>query len=253
MAKPKPLDGKVHVGTSGWQYDDWTGAFYPEGTATGEMLSRYAEHFDTVEINNSFYQLPRRDTVKRWMADVPREFRFCVKASRYLTHMKKLKDPKQGLDKFFHAIEPLEDRLAVILFQLPPTWGVNPDRLEAFRASLPNQYHSTFEFRDRSWFCQTVYGVLRRRGAALWFYDIHGFASPEVSTADFIYVRLHGPGKKAYEGSYDGRTLAGLARKIGRWEEEGKTVYCFFDNDNKAHAPKDSKRLLESVSRQRHG
>lgn len=242
-------EGQVHVGTSGWNFDSWAGDFYPEGLRKSDLLPEYARHFSTVEVNNSFYNLPSTKTARHWKDEAPDNFLFSCKASRYITHMKKLKDPDEGIDKMLHALEPLGDKLGPILFQLPPNWRVNAERLEAFLDKLPKGHRYTFEFRDPSWHCQEIYKLLEKHNAALCFYDYEKYQSPEKSTADFVYIRLHGPEETAYSGSYDGRTLAGYARKINRWRDEGKDVFCYFDNDEKACAPHDAEKLLQSLKK----
>ena len=239
--------GQVHVGTSGWNFDSWAGDFYPEGLRKSDLLPEYARRFSTVEVNNSFYNLPSSKTTQSWKDEAPDNFLFSCKASRYITHMKKLKDPDEGIDKVLHALEPLGDKLGPILFQLPPNWRVNTERLSAFLEKLPKEHRYTFEFRDTSWHCQEIYDLLEKHNVALCFYDYEKYQSPEASTADFIYIRLHGPEETAYSGAYDGRTLAGYARKINRWREEGKDVFCYFDNDEKACAPHDAEKLLASL------
>lgn len=237
---------KAYVGTSGWHYDSWHGPFYPEDTKTKDFLSYYAGCFPAVEINNSFYRLPKPETLKAWCEQVPKSFRFACKASRFTTHMKKLKDPKHASEKFFNVIKALDGRLGPILFQLPPNWAVNVERLAAFLEAVPGRYRYTFEFRDPSWFCDEVYDTLRKHKAAFCIYDLNRKQSPIEVTADFVYIRLHGP-ERPYEGSYDGRTLAGWARRIKSWQKSDKDVYCFFDNDQKANAPKDARRLQEKL------
>lgn len=241
--------GQVHVGTSGWNFDSWAGDFYPDGLRKSDLLPEYARHFSTVEVNNSFYNLPSTKTARSWKDEAPDKFLFSCKASRYITHMKKLKDPDEGIDKMLHALEPLGDKLGPILFQLPPNWRMNAERLEAFLEKLPKGHRYTFEFRDTSWHCQETYDLLEKHNVALCFYDYEKYQSPEHSTADFVYIRLHGPEETAYSGSYDGRTLAGYARKINRWRDEGKDVFCYFDNDEKACAPHDAEKLLDSLKK----
>ncbi|WP_166254710.1 DUF72 domain-containing protein [Marinobacter salicampi] len=240
--------GQVFVGTSGWNFKSWEGDFYPDRMPGKELLPEYARHFRSVEVNNSFYNLPEPETAEAWAKDVPNDFRFACKASRYITHMKKLKDPAEGIDRLMEALEPLGKKLGPILFQLPPNWRVNTERLEAFLEKLPGRHRYTFEFRDPSWHCDEVYELLEEYKAALCFYDYQKYQSPERPTADFVYIRLHGPEETAYTGSYDGRTLAGYARKIQRWQEEGRDVYCYFDNDEKACAPKDAAKLCEMLA-----
>ena len=241
-------NGKIFIGCSGWNYDGWVGTFYPEQTRQKDMLSCYTGSFGTVEVNNSFYKLPSEKSVEKWLASTPKDFCFACKASRYITHRKKLKDPREHVPILMRALKPFGRKLGPILFQLPPNWHVNVQRLEEFLDALPAGFRYTFELRDRSWLCDEVCELLKKHGAALCFYDFKGFRSPEVPTADFIYVRLHGPQERPYVGAYDGRTLAGYARKFKRWSEEGRDVYCYFDNDQKACAPFDARRLQEKVN-----
>ena len=235
------------IGTSGWNYKDWVGPFYEEGTKGTDMLSSYAQHFNTTEINNSFYSLPTEKAVKSWVEDTPKDFTFAVKASRYTTHMKKLKDPQKSTDKFFKAIKPLGEKIGPILFQCPPNWNKNTQRLKEFVEAIPDNYRYVFEFRDKSWFEDDIYEVLEDHNISLCFYDMNQYQSPQVITADFVYMRLHGPEKQAYKGSYDGRTLSAFAKDMQQWKKDGKDVYCYFDNDQKSKAPNDAQALLEKV------
>jgi uncharacterized protein YecE (DUF72 family) len=236
----------IHIGTSGWHYKHWKGPFYPVGMKAKEYLSYYAERFQTSEINNSFYKLPEKKTLESWRETVPAGFCFSVKASRYITHMKKLKDPKESIERFFDRIVTLEDTLGPILFQLPPKWNCNTERLEAFLEALPRHRRCAFEFRDDSWLVDEVYQILRTYNAALCIYDMERSVSPKVITADFVYIRLHGPGEK-YQGKYDARTLSGWAGAFSTWVNQGTEVYCYFDNDEAGHAPLDARRLKEMV------
>ena len=240
----------IRVGTSGWSYDHWIGDFYPADVNKGQLLSHYVKRLNTVELNRSFYSLPKAETVEKWRDEAPSNFLFSCKASRYITHMKKLKDPQRSIERFLDTVDHFGKKLGPLLFQLPPNWKVNPDRLESFLEALPDGRRYTFELRDKSWLCDSIYRILQKHGASLCFYDYKGYRSPEAVTADFIYIRLHGPHEEAYTGSYDGRTLAGYARKMQRWADEGKDVFCYFDNDQKACAPQDAARLLESLEKQ---
>lgn len=233
---------RIHIGTSGWHYDHWKGPFYPEDLGTGEMLDFYAAHFRAAEINNSFYRLPAAKTLETWRESVPGGFCFAVKASRYLTHMKKLKEPRQPLETFLERIGALGDRLGPVLFQLPPRWRCNHKRLGNFLAEIPAGVRCAFEFRDPSWFNDEVYAVLRSAGAAFCIYDLAGTTSPREVTADFVYLRLHGPGK-AYEGSYGRSALAGWAGALSAWSRQGKEVFCFFDNDQDGYAARNALEL----------
>ena len=238
----------IHIGTSGWNYDHWRGPFYPDDLSQKEWLNFYCDHFQTVEINNSFYQLPSKSTFRKWRDTVPKSFTFSVKASRYITHMKKLKDPADALNNFYKGIEPLKDRIGPILFQLPPKWRLNIDRLESFLKLLSSDFEHTFEFRDESWFQNGVFELLEKHKAAFCIYHIEGRQSPRQVTADFVYIRLHGP-EAAYEGSYDGRTLAGWSRLFTKWRKGRKRIYCYFDNDQKGYAPLNAMKLQEIISK----
>lgn len=236
---------KIHIGTSGWHYEHWNDVFYPEDITAEQRLSYYAGHFNDVEINNTFYNLPDKKTLETWKKTVARDFTFAVKASRYITHMKKLKDPAQSLKKFLNAVAELKSKVGPILFQLPPRWRVNTERLASFLQALPNKYRCTFEFRDQSWFTDEIYGILADHNAAFCIYNLAGTRSPEPLTADFVYIRLHGPTQKAYEGKYSKRQLNSWAKKIDKWHSNGKDVYLFFDNDQQGFAAKNALELVQ--------
>ncbi len=211
------------------------------------MLAFYFERFDTVEINNSFYKLPERETFLNWKKATPKGFLFAVKGSRFLTHMKKLSDPKASSEKFFERVVALGTKLGPVLWQLPPRWQSNPQRLDEFLAVLPRRLRYAFELREPSWFNEEVYAVLRRHGAAFCIYDFDRRQSPRTVTADWVYVRLHGPEGK-YAGSYSDAALRDWAREFRRWDGEGKDVYCYFDNDQAGYAVNDALRLKAMLS-----
>lgn len=237
---------RVHIGTSGWHYDHWVGPFYPARMRSEEFLGFYQQRFRTVEINNTFYSLPRTETLRSWRDETPEGFRFACKASRFITHMKKLGDPERSVRRFFETIEALEPKLGPVLFQLPPRWHVNVPRLRAFLASLPADHRYAFELRDETWFTEDVLAALREHGAAFCLYDLAGRQSPEHVTADLVYIRLHGPGQ-AYQGQYRDAVLRRWARKMQGWSREGREVYCYFDNDEQGFAAQDAERLQSLV------
>lgn len=241
------MSGTTHIGTSGWHYDHWKGPFYPEDTPSSSFLALYAEQFRTAEINNSFYKLPSRETVQSWRETAGDAFTFAFKASRYLTHMKKLKDPAEPLDKVYESADALGDALGPILFQLPPRWKFNADRLENFLEHLSTDYRHAFEFRDESWFNAEAYGLLRQHGAAFCIYELAGRQSPRETTAEFVYIRLHGPGDK-YQGRYDRRTLGGWAGAISAWIRSVGDVYCYFDNDEAGYAAINARELQDMMA-----
>ena len=238
---------RIHIGTSGWHYSHWQGVFYPEEMAKKEFLKYYADHFQTVEINNSFYQLPKKETLTSWRNSVPSGFIFTVKASRYITHMKKLKDPSEPLHTLLETVEVLGDKLGPILFQLPPRWQFNPQRFDNFLDSLPANHRYAFEFRDPRWFNTSAYEMMSKHRAAFCIYELAGLLSPKEVTADFIYIRLHGPGK-AYQGEYDTDALAGWAGAFYTWAKQGKEIFCYFDNDEAGYAAQDALRLQKMCS-----
>ncbi len=241
--RAKKADGSLLIGTSGWTYPHWQGAFFPADLPADERLAFYAKRFPTVEINTTFYGTPTRATVRGWRKAVPASFRFAIKGSRFTTHNKKLLDPRKSTEKTFHAIEPLADRICAVLYQLPPHWRFNGERLAEFLEALPRGYRYAFEFREPSWLCEEAYAILRAHNAALCLYDLKGFQTPEVTTADWVYVRLHGPTTAAYRGSYPDEALARWAKIIRAWCKEGREVLVYFDNDEKGYAAADALRL----------
>jgi uncharacterized protein YecE (DUF72 family) len=237
---------RLHIGTSGWHYKHWRGPFYPTDLSTNQMLPFYAQKFDSVEINNSFYRLPAPEALRSWRDITAAEFDFAVKGSRFLTHMKKLKDPKLGLKKFFRRIDTLGQKLGPILFQLPPNWQCNVDRLHAFLDALPEKHRYGFEFRDPSWHVSNIYKLLEGFNAAYCIYELAGFHSPIEITADFAYVRLHGP-SGAYQGCYSRKSLSAWAERIGKWRPVLRHIYVYFDNDQCGYAAQNALELKELV------
>lgn len=233
---------QIRIGTSGWHYKHWLGPFYPPKLPASKMLEFYCQRFDTVELNNSFYHLPPESALKQWRDSTPEDFRLAMKGSRFLTHMKKLKDPEQGLERFLARADLLGPKLGPILFQLPPHWQVNVERLEHFLEALPGQHEYGFEFRNETWNVPAVYELLGRHNAAYCAFDLAGYQSPVEITADFAYVRLHGPGGK-YQGSYTDEALHGWAERIAGWVGKLRAVYVYFDNDQAAYAVNNALRL----------
>jgi len=234
------------IGTSGWHYKHWKGPFYPSDLPASKMLAWYAERFDTVEINNSFYRLPPETALQSWKETVPPNVSFAVKGSRYITHMKKLKDPEPALDNFIPRAELLGRKLGPILFQLPPNWPLALPRFQYFLDVLPAGHRYCFEFRNSEWHVEPVYQLLERRKAAFCMFDLAGFTSPDRTTADFAYVRLHGPGGK-YQGRYTLEALERWASRIQSWNV--KTAFVYFDNDDSGFAARNALELKEIFGR----
>ena len=213
------------------------------------MFDYYQRFFDTVELNNSFYRLPTCEAFAAWRDAAPSKFRFAVKGSRFLTHNKKRKEPEQALHNLLPRAEVLGYKLGPILFQLPPKWKVNVDRLETFLQALPSQHRYAFEFREASWHTEKVYEILRRYNAAYCIYELAGFHSPVLSTANFGYVRLHGPGAK-YQGCYTAEGLQRWASQLVAWSLKLRTVYVYFDNDDCGYAAHNALELKELVAKE---
>lgn len=242
MSGPARKRGPIRIGTSGWSYSHWRGRVYPEGMPGDERLAFYASELNTVEIDSTFYRLPSKAAVEGWRRAVPSGFVFAVKASRYVTHMKKLKDPERSTARFFEAIGSLGEKLGPVLFQLPPRWRVNRDRLATFLAAMPAGRRYAVEFRDPSWYCDPVMDALEAREAALCIHDFQGSSSPMVATSDFVYVRLHGVGEM-YAGRYGTRRLQRWAGRISDWADQGRDVHVYFNNDANGHAFDDARAL----------
>jgi uncharacterized protein YecE (DUF72 family) len=207
-------------------------------------FDHYASVFDTVEINNSFYRLPEAATFAAWAARAPRGFVFAVKASRFLTHMKKLKDPEEPLDRFFTRARELGPRLGPVLYQLPPGWKLDLPRLEHFVRSLPGGVRHVFEFREPTWYAPEVAALLERHGAALCLHDMRGSATGRERVGPFVYVRFHGASGR-YDGSYPRARLEEWAGWLGAQMAAGADVYAYFNNDVGGHAPRDAVTLRE--------
>jgi uncharacterized protein YecE (DUF72 family) len=237
----------VRIGCSGWQYRHWRGNFYPTELPTSRWLEFYATRFDTVEINNSFYRLPEASVFSAWRRRAPAQFVYAVKASRFLTHMKKLKDPAEPLERFFSRARQLGPAFGPVLYQLPPRWPVNVERLHAFLEMLPRRRPQAIEFREPSWYSDEVFALLERYDVALCLHDMPGSASERLAIGPFIYVRFHGTTR--YGGRYDDGTLESWAEWLAPKIKERLPVYAYFNNDVGGHAPRDATRLREVIMR----
>jgi len=229
----------VRVGCSGWQYKHWRGNFYPADLPLKSWFEHYASVFDTVEINNSFYRLPEASTFAAWSARAPRGFLFAVKASRFLTHMKKLKEPEDPLDRFFRRARSLGRHLGPVLYQLPPGWKLDLGRLEYFLMSLPRDVAQVIEFRDTTWYAPEVYALLERHRVSLCLHDMPGSATGRLRVGPCVYVRFHGASGR-YNGSYPDDRLADWAQWLEEQARTGIDVYAYFNNDVGGHAPRNA-------------
>jgi uncharacterized protein YecE (DUF72 family) len=238
----------VRIGCSGWNYDDWRGGLYPEGLGKPRWLSRYAERFDTVEVNSTFYRLASRDAVARWVEQTPPGFVFAAKASRYLTHVRRLREIGQGIERYYERIQPLVDsgKLGPVVWQLPPNFQRDDDVLESALRQLPPGRHC-FEFRHPSWFVSEVYDCLRGHGAALVVGDHPRwpFQAREL-TADWTLVRLH-YGRRGRRGNYSEAELDRWARRIAAWRSRAE-VFVYMNNDWEGFAVKNALWLKRRLS-----
>ncbi len=234
-AKKINKEFSINIGTSGWVYKHWQGRFYPDDISEKEYLKYYSQNFFTVEVNSSFYHLLKEESVKNWVKSVPENFIFAVKASRYITHMKKLKEPDKTTFNFFESIKPFENKLGPILFQLPPKFGFNPQRLESFVKTLPKNYKCAFEFRDKSWLNQEAYDILRKNNIGFCIYNLGEYQSPKEITSDFAYIRLHG-NYGLGSGKYSEYELDNISHDIKNFKSQGKDVFCYFNNDEAGYA-----------------
>jgi uncharacterized protein YecE (DUF72 family) len=237
------------IGCSGWQYRHWKGPFYPAELRARDWLEFYARHFDTVEVNNSFYRLPPEGVFDSWRARTPSSFLFAVKASRFLTHMKKLKDAEEPVERLFARAFELRGKLGPVLYQLPAQMSKNVERLAGFLELLPPRVKHAIEFRNRDWYDDEVMQLLRKHNVALCLHDMAGSAAPRLLTARFTYVRFHGATGR-YDGSYGQDTLEDWAEWL---EANGHPAFVYFNNDIGGHAPRDAARLKSALGLQAPG
>ena len=234
--------GQIRVGTSGWHYASWRAPFYPASLKPKDFLSFYVKHFSSTEINNSFYRLPREAMLECWRDTTPEDFVFAWKASRFITHMKKLKDVEDSVSLVFGRMSALGEKFGPVLFQLPPMLKADRERLARFLALLPAGRRVTFEFRHPSWYEPPILDLLRDHDVALCLSDHVAAPAPWAVTASFVYIRGHGSDGR-YAGNYSDDTLSAWAGDLRRWAQEGRDGFCYFDNDIKSAAPTDGRRL----------
>lgn len=233
---------EIHIGTSGWNYDHWREAFYPQGCPKSKWLQFYAEHYRTVELNASFYRLPKPQTFETWRKKTPANFLWAVKANRYITHIKRIKDVREPLERFFSAADLLREKLGPILFQLPPSLSFDETVLSGFCKTLFGNHRYVLEVRHPSWADHRALGILKDHNIALCISDTAGrYPYIEEDTAGFIYIRLHGS-KTLYTSEYTEEELRAYAGKIKGWS---KDTYVYFDNDYNGYAVKNARRLKE--------
>jgi len=245
---------KLFIGTSGWVYGHWQGIFYPEDLPSKDKLKYFSQHFKTAEINYSFYHLPRPGTYQNWYLQTPEDFLFAVKASRFITHIKRLQGVKEAWDQFLENALNLKEKLGPILFQFPPFFKATSENIKRLKDflkfirenSCSNSYkfaRYTIEFRHKSWCNEKIYNLLKKYNVAWVIADSPRYPKAEVVTADFVYIRLHGS-KILFASKYTNEELRDLAKKIKGWLKTFD-VYCYFNNDAYGYAIENAKELLK--------
>ena len=248
MPSAQHFSPSIRIGCSGWQYRGWRGDFYPPTLPLNRWFDYYAERFNSVEINNSFYRLPEARTFAAWGRRAPEGFEYAVKASRYLTHMKRLTDMDRGVGRFYDSIAPMVEspKLGPVLWQLPDRFARDDERLEHALSNLPPGRHA-FELRHPSWFAEPVWDLLRRYGVAFVLHDDkRRRPTPEVLTADFTYLRFH-YGRRGRRGNYSDSELEEWASRVRALAREAE-VFAYFNNDWEVFAPRNAKRLRALVN-----
>ena len=233
---------KYYVGCSGWHYEHWRGLYYPGELPKPKWLSFYARQLTTVELNNSFYRLPSEKAFDTWRESTPDNFVFAVKVSRFITHIKRLKNLGTAVENFLSRADLLKGKLGPLLYQLPPSMKRNDELLQDFLSTLPSEYQHVIEFRHESWIDEGVFDILRRHNVGLCVFDMPGFGSPLVATSDFAYIRFHGS-EGLYSSPYSNEELAQWAERIGRLGQSIKASYIYFNNDAEAFAVKNAMTL----------
>lgn len=239
---------RLYVGTSGWVYDDWRGLFYPQELSKAKWLEFYNRHFITVELNNSFYRLPSEKALATWRAKSSDDFIYAIKANRFVTHVKKLRNVEEPLATFLQRVQLLGEKLGPLLYQLPPGMARNDVVLESFLELLPSHLQHVFEFRNESWFEDAVFALLRRHGVGFCIYDMPGFTTPLVVTADFAYLRFHGS-HYLYGSRYSRAEINEWAKRIAEFGEGLASVYVYFNNDARAFAVQNAKDMRATLGR----
>jgi uncharacterized protein YecE (DUF72 family) len=244
MAKAKC---DIRIGTSGWYYYHWVGRFYPSDLPKSKWFEFYAKEFNTVEINNTFYHLPKQKSVQRWYKVAPKNFVYAVKANRFITHIKRLKDISEPLERFFEIIGLFKEKLGPVLYQLPPSLHKDLDLLKSFILLLPKRSLSVFEFRHKSWYDEGTFELLNENGAGFCIHDLGGLETPRVITGDVIYIRFHGTTGR-YAGNYTMRALRNWSNWIKDNKSSVRAVYAYFNNDYNAYAVQNAKELKKYLS-----
>lgn len=241
--------GKIFIGTSGYSYRHWKVIFYPKNLSSDRWLEYYVRYFKTVELNVTFYQLPQKSVFKSWYKRTPKNFLFVCKGNRFITHVKKLKGTKEAVKLFFNRVLLLKEKLGLILWQLPPGWKVNLNRLEDFLKIISKyKIRQAFEFRNETWFCDEVFKILKKYKVSLVIADSSQYPLVEKIISSFVYLRFHG-GQILYGSEYSFKELKFWAKKIKQWINKGLDVFIYFNNDAQGFAVKNTKQLKKILEK----
>jgi uncharacterized protein YecE (DUF72 family) len=240
------LQQTILIGTSGWTYNHWKNIFYPPDLPQRKWFSYYAGKFNTVEINYSFYRIPTPKTIEHWNTQSPADFHFAIKMNRQITHFKKLKNCKRETDLFFSVFQPLFSKIGIVLIQLPPTLGFDPERLLNFFNDLPKDHKFAFEFRNSSWYREETYSLLRDHKHIFCIHDMTNLKTEKIITADTVYIRFHGF-DSMYGGNYPDSCLQSWADWIKKRYQDNKSIFCFFNNDIGGFAVKNGLMLKKMI------
>jgi uncharacterized protein YecE (DUF72 family) len=238
---------KYFIGCSGWHYDHWRGLYYPEGLPKTKWLQFYARQFTTVELNNSFYHLPTEKAFTTWRESSPDDFVFAVKVSRFITHIKRLRNLGSAVENFLSRACFLENKLGPLLYQLPPNMKRNDEVLEDFLSSLPQEYRHVFEFRHESWIDDSVFHLLQQYNVGLCVFDMPDFTCPLLATSNFAYIRFHGS-EGLYSSCYSNEELSQWAKKIAQLGQSLNAIYIYFNNDAEAFAVKNAITMIQYLN-----
>ncbi|MHC4737450.1 MAG: DUF72 domain-containing protein [Planctomycetota bacterium] len=236
----------TRIGTSGWYYNHWSGLFYPTKLPKTKWLQYYAKYFDSVEVNNTFYQLPKQQSVKKWYVQAPKNFIYTVKANRYITHIKRLKDATETLERFFKIVELLKEKLGPVLYQLPPSLQKDLDLLGSFIRLLPRNRIAVFEFRHNSWYAEDTFELLNKFEVGFCVHDMPAKQTPRIITGDIIYIRFHGSTGR-YSGNYTKSALKEWVHWLKEQNKKAHRIYIYFNNDFNAFAVENAKQLKEQL------
>jgi len=237
------MRGSAYIGTSGFYYEHWKGVFYPLDLPKSRYFDFYVKNFKTVELNSTFYHLPKAKTIIHWDEKTPDDFLFSFKAYRGITHYKRLKDVKDDIYLFLHLLKPLKKKIGIILFQLPPSFKKDLTLLSSFLHILPPSYHYGIEFRHDSWYEDETFELLKHYNISFCIHDFEQKKSPVVVTSEDVYIRFHGPSGR-YRGSYSEEYLKEWAKRIEEFVKRNKRVFCYFNNDFEGYAVLNAKKLI---------